>query len=105
MLLDACTIMGTEALVEVHTPSELEYALSVKATNFLVNNWDRMSGILYPEQVNLSFVLAIFFVKFSCVKFQFLSLMFVFTELIVQKHITNTLLFSIFHCLTRPKGS
>eukprot|EP01032_Pedospumella_encystans_P007915 gene7915-9434_t len=50
MLLDACTIMGTEALVEVHTPSELEYALSVKATNFLVNNWDRMSGILYPDQ-------------------------------------------------------
>ena len=59
MLLDACTIMGTEALVEVHTPSELEYALSVKATNFLVNNWDRMSGILYPDQVNLSFYLTI----------------------------------------------
>lgn len=72
MLLDACTIMGTEALVEVHTPSELEYALSVKATNFLVNNWDRMSGILYPEQVNLSS--CTLFQSVSSVKHQFVSM-------------------------------
>lgn len=69
MLLDACTIMGTEALVEVHTPSELEYALSVKATNFLVNNWDRMSGILYPEQVHLSFFTVIFSACLFVVKY------------------------------------
>jgi indole-3-glycerol phosphate synthase len=51
VLLDACTIMGTEALVEVHTPNELEFALSRGATMFLVNMWDRMSGKLFTDQV------------------------------------------------------
>eukprot|EP01041_Mallomonas_annulata_P013103 gene13103-27666_t len=50
-LLDACTIMGTEAVVEVHTPNELEFALSRGATIFLVNMWDRFTGQLYPDQV------------------------------------------------------
>ena len=50
VLLDACTIMGTEAIVEVHTPNELEFALSKGATIFLVNMWDRMSGRLFKEQ-------------------------------------------------------
>jgi indole-3-glycerol phosphate synthase len=49
-LLDACTLMGTEALVEVHTPNELEFALSKGATIFLVNQWDRMTGEYFPEQ-------------------------------------------------------
>jgi len=49
-LLDACTIMGTEALVEVHTPNELEFALSRGATLFLINMWDRMTGKLHPDQ-------------------------------------------------------
>lgn len=49
-LLDACTIMGTEAIVEVHTPQELEYALSVGATIFLVNMWDRLTGQLHKDQ-------------------------------------------------------
>ena len=49
-LLDACTIMGTEAVVEVHTPNELEFALSRGATIFLVNMWDRVTGRLYPDQ-------------------------------------------------------
>lgn len=49
-LLDACTIMGTEALVEIHTPNELEYALERGATNFLVNMWDRTSGDLFRQQ-------------------------------------------------------
>jgi indole-3-glycerol phosphate synthase len=53
VLLDACTIMGTEALVEVHTPNELEYALSRGATTFLVNLWDRSSLKFYPNQVRL----------------------------------------------------
>ncbi len=50
-LLDACTIMGTEALVEVHTPNELKFALSCGATAFVVNMRDRFTGELYPEQV------------------------------------------------------
>jgi indole-3-glycerol phosphate synthase len=49
-LLDACTIMGVEAVVEVHTPNELEFALSKGATIFLVNCWDRTTGELFPEQ-------------------------------------------------------
>lgn len=49
-LLDACTIMGTEAIVEVHSPQELEYALSVGATIFLVNMWDRMTGQIHKDQ-------------------------------------------------------
>lgn len=53
ILLDACTIMGTEAVVEVHTPNELEFALSKGATIFLINMWDRMSGKLFSEQVQL----------------------------------------------------
>jgi indole-3-glycerol phosphate synthase len=51
VLLDACTIMGTEALVEVHTPEELEFALNKGATIFLVNMWDRISGKLFRDQV------------------------------------------------------
>jgi len=50
ILLDACTIMGTEAIVEVHTPNELEFALSKGATIFLVNMWDRMTGQLHIDQ-------------------------------------------------------
>ena len=50
ILLDACTIMGTEAIVEVHSPQELEYALSVGATIFLVNMWDRLTGQLHKDQ-------------------------------------------------------
>ncbi len=43
--------MGVEAIVEVHTPNELEFALSKGATIFLVNMWDRLTGRLYPNQV------------------------------------------------------
>lgn len=49
-LLDACTIMGTEAVVEVHTPNELEFALEQGATIFLINLWDRISGQLFRDQ-------------------------------------------------------
>lgn len=51
ILLDACTIMGTEAIVEVHTPNELDFALSKGATMFLVNGWDRTTGVLHKNQV------------------------------------------------------
>lgn len=50
VLLDACTIMGTEAVVEVHTPNELEFALSKGATIFLANMWDRASGRIFKDQ-------------------------------------------------------
>jgi len=42
--------MGTEAIVEVHSPEELEFALSKGATLFIVNMWDRTTGILHKDQ-------------------------------------------------------
>jgi indole-3-glycerol phosphate synthase len=57
-LLDSCTIMGTEAIVEVHTPNELEFAISCGATLFLLSARDRHTGIIYPDQV--SFIIMIF---------------------------------------------
>jgi indole-3-glycerol phosphate synthase len=50
VLLDSCTIMGTEAIVEVHTPNELEFALAKGATIFMANMWDRATGRMYKEQ-------------------------------------------------------
>jgi len=49
-LLDQCTIMGTEALVEVHTEAELDYALEIGANMIMVNNWDRLEGKLHRNQ-------------------------------------------------------
>jgi len=49
-MLDACSLLGTEALVEVHTVNELEKALEVGATNIVATNWDRVENQLYPEQ-------------------------------------------------------
>jgi indole-3-glycerol phosphate synthase len=49
-LLDAATIMGADAYVEVHTPNELDYALEKLATNFIINMRDRITGRLYPSQ-------------------------------------------------------
>ena len=50
-LLNVCTMMGVEALVEVHTKKELDYAISIGASLFLVNRWDRLTGKFYPDQV------------------------------------------------------
>jgi hypothetical protein len=50
VLLDSCTIMGTEAIVEVHTPNELEFALAKGATIFMANMWDRATGRIYKDQ-------------------------------------------------------
>jgi indole-3-glycerol phosphate synthase len=50
-LLDAATLMGAEALVEVHSPNELDFALGCGASLFLVNTRDRFTGIRYPNQV------------------------------------------------------
>lgn len=49
-LIDTATLCGIEAAVEVHTPRELTFALSCSATLLLVNNRDRVSGKLYPNQ-------------------------------------------------------
>ena len=49
-LLDTCTVMGTEALVEVHTPEECRHALEVGATALLLNCWDRSDGSWHPGQ-------------------------------------------------------
>lgn len=50
-MLDAATIMGTEAIVEVHTPDECEHALEIGATTLMVNNWDRVDGTWHQHQV------------------------------------------------------
>lgn len=47
-LLDACTVMGMEAVVEVHTPNEAKYAHSLGATIFALTNWDRTDGSFNP---------------------------------------------------------
>lgn len=44
-----CSIM-LYGYVQVHTPNELEFALGCGATMFLINMWDRSTGILYPDQ-------------------------------------------------------
>mmetsp|Transcript_11092 Transcript_11092/g.37602 ORF Transcript_11092/g.37602 Transcript_11092/m.37602 type:complete len:438 (-) Transcript_11092:138-1451(-) len=49
-LLDACTIMGVDAVVEVHTLQELDNALAEGATFIMVNQWDRITGQLHPRQ-------------------------------------------------------
>ena len=47
-LLDACTLMGVEALVEVHTADELRLATECGASLLLVNQRDRATGRLVP---------------------------------------------------------
>jgi indole-3-glycerol phosphate synthase len=49
-LMNAATIMGTEAIVEVHTPNECQHALELGASIIMVNNWDRADGSWHPEQ-------------------------------------------------------
>lgn len=49
-LLDACTMLGLECVVEVHTVAELEKALELGATNILATNWDRIENELYADQ-------------------------------------------------------
>jgi indole-3-glycerol phosphate synthase len=43
-------LLASQAIVEVHTPNELDFALSRGATIFLVNMWDRTTGKLFKEQ-------------------------------------------------------
>ncbi|KAF8822214.1 indole-3-glycerol phosphate synthase domain-containing protein [Cardiosporidium cionae] len=47
-LLESCTIMGTEAIVEVHTMAEAHHALDLGASIIMVNEWDRADGRLMP---------------------------------------------------------
>jgi indole-3-glycerol phosphate synthase len=48
--LDLATVIGLETIVECHTKAEVERALRILAPNILVNNYDRVSQRLYPEQ-------------------------------------------------------
>ena len=49
-LLDTCTLLGIEALVEVHTPEELRVAVECGASLLLVNDRDRATGKLVSGQ-------------------------------------------------------
>ncbi|GIX64247.1 anthranilate synthase component II [Babesia caballi] len=49
-MLVACTTMGIEAIVEVHTGTDAMRALDIGVTNLLVNQWDRVSNILHPTR-------------------------------------------------------
>lgn len=51
--LNQCSIMGLEAIVEVHTPNEVEAAINMLVTNFLVTNFDRLTGTYHPEQAEM----------------------------------------------------
>jgi len=48
--LDTCTVVGLEAIVEVHTKNEVDAALKAMAQNLLVNNFDRISQQTFPDQ-------------------------------------------------------
>ena len=43
-LLDTCTLLGLEAIVEVHTPDEVRLAAECGAGILLVNERDRATG-------------------------------------------------------------
>jgi len=49
-LLDTCTLLGMEALVEVHTADEVRLAAECGASLFLVNERDRSNGVLVTGQ-------------------------------------------------------
>jgi indole-3-glycerol phosphate synthase len=49
-LLDTCTLLGLEALVEIHTPDELTVAAECGAGLLLINERDRATGKLILGQ-------------------------------------------------------
>jgi len=49
-LMDACTIMGTECVVECHTPNECAYAIEQGAMSLMLNCWDRSDGAWHADQ-------------------------------------------------------
>lgn len=53
MFLNQCSIMGLEAIVEVHTPNEVEAAIEMLVTYFLVTNFDRITGEYHPGQAEM----------------------------------------------------
>ncbi|CAM9629214.1 unnamed protein product [Phaeothamnion confervicola] len=42
--------MGVEAIVEVHTPAELRKTVEYGPNVVMVNNWDRITGVLHTKQ-------------------------------------------------------
>jgi indole-3-glycerol phosphate synthase len=49
-MLDLATMMGTEVIVEVHTPAECAKALEYGGGVIMVNQWDRVTGKLHRDQ-------------------------------------------------------
>eukprot|EP00611_Tribonema_gayanum_P018014 TRINITY_DN3102_c1_g2_i2.p1 TRINITY_DN3102_c1_g2~~TRINITY_DN3102_c1_g2_i2.p1 ORF type:complete len:305 (+),score=58.00 TRINITY_DN3102_c1_g2_i2:108-1022(+) len=49
-MMDTATIMGTEVIVEVHTPAECAKAMEYGANAIMVNQWDRVTGRLHRDQ-------------------------------------------------------
>lgn len=47
-LLNAATMMGMEAIVECHSPIEVDFAMECGATILFLNNWDRSRNVLVP---------------------------------------------------------
>ena len=52
VLLDTCTLLGLEALVEVHTPDEVAVAAGCGAGILIVNERDRATGQLILGQAS-----------------------------------------------------
>lgn len=50
--MNIVTMMGKEAIIECHTPNEIEYALNLGATIIMVTNWDRLTNTLHPDQAS-----------------------------------------------------
>lgn len=48
--LDLATTIGLEVIVECHTRNEVERSLELMAQNIMINNYDRVSQQLFPEQ-------------------------------------------------------
>jgi indole-3-glycerol phosphate synthase len=48
-LMDTATVMGYEVIVEVHSTAECSKALEYGANCLMVNQWDRVTGKLYPK--------------------------------------------------------
>lgn len=49
-LLNAATAMGLEAIVECHSPLEVDFAMECGATILFLNNWDRTRNVLEPSK-------------------------------------------------------
>lgn len=49
-MMNAATIMGTELIVEIHTPAEAAKVMEYGPNAVMINQWDRVTGQLHPKQ-------------------------------------------------------